>query len=151
MPSSRRHARNGSNVTAVLVDHNMEGHAQLLWGTLAAEGWLDLVSLRMVTLTEAGLPVDAPDRVVWRFAQAQQMLLLTNNRNARGVDSLGQTIHNESTPSSLPVLTVGNLERMVESEYRAQCAERLVEIALYPERYLGLDFAHEQHGCAPTC
>lgn len=51
----------------VLVDHNMEGQATILWGTLATEGWLDLVPLRLVTFREVGLPVDSSDRVVWRF------------------------------------------------------------------------------------
>jgi len=30
----------------VLVDHNMEGQAVLLWGTLAAEDWLEVVPLK---------------------------------------------------------------------------------------------------------
>ena len=137
MPSWPPHGRNGSNVTTVLVDHDIEGYAELLWRTLSAEGWLDLVSLRLVTLVDMGLPVDTPDRAVWRFARARGMLLLTNNRNMRGEDSLTLTIREESTPTSLPVLTIGNLARLVEREYRAQCAERIVEVALYLDRYLG--------------
>jgi len=34
----------------VVVDHNIEGQAIALWGTLSAAGWLELVPLRMVTL-----------------------------------------------------------------------------------------------------
>jgi hypothetical protein len=41
----------------VLVDHNMEGQAIMLWGTLAAEGWLDLIPLRLMTFREVGLPL----------------------------------------------------------------------------------------------
>jgi len=41
----------------ILVDHNMKGQALLLWGTLAAEGWFDLLSLRLVTFADVGLPV----------------------------------------------------------------------------------------------
>jgi hypothetical protein len=81
--------------------------------------------------------VNSSDRVVWRFAQEQQILILTNNRNERGDDSLEQTIREESTPESLPVLTIGNLDRMTEPEYRRRCAERLVEIVLDLPRYLG--------------
>ena len=40
----------------VLVDHNIEGQAVLLWGTLVAEGWLELLPLRLATFAEVGLP-----------------------------------------------------------------------------------------------
>ena len=84
-------------MTTVLVDHNMEGQAVLLWGTLAAEGWLELVPLRLVTFAEVGLSLESNDRIVWRFAQAQRLLLLTDNRSMKGVDSLEQTIREENT------------------------------------------------------
>ncbi len=32
----------------VLADYNLEGQAILLWGTLATEGWLNLLPLRLV-------------------------------------------------------------------------------------------------------
>lgn len=122
----------------VLADHNIEGQAAILWGTLGARGWLELASLRVMRFADVGLPVDSPDRMVWRFVQARGMLLLTGNRNMKGDDSLGQTMRDEATPESLPVLTIGSLDRLVEREYRERCAERLVEIALYLERYLGV-------------
>lgn len=121
----------------VLVDLNMEGHAVLLWGTLAAEGWLDLVPLQLVTFPEVGLSFESSDRVVWRFAQSQRLLLLTDNRNMKGADSLEQTIREENTPSALPVLTMGSVGRLDEREYRERCAHRLAEIVLDLEYYLG--------------
>lgn len=72
----------------VLVDYNLTGYVVLFQGTLAAEGWLELLSIRFVTLKEAGLAVDSSDRIIWQFAQFNQMLLLTVNRNAKGEDSL---------------------------------------------------------------
>ncbi len=45
-----------------------------------------------------------------------------------GADSLEQTIRDENTSESLPVLTIGNISRFVESEYRKKCATRLIEI-----------------------
>ena len=56
----------------------------------------------------------------------------------RGEDSLTLTIREESTPSSLPVLTIGSLDRLVEREYRRRCATRLVEIVLDLDTYLGV-------------
>ncbi len=122
----------------VLVDYNMEGQAILLWGTLAAEGWLDLVPLRLMTFGEVGLPFDSDDRTVWRFVQAQRMLLLTDNRSMKGPDSLEQTIREEHTSTSLPVITIGSLDRLDEQAYRKRCATRLVEIALDLEAYTGV-------------
>lgn len=122
----------------VLVDHNMEGQAILLWGALAAEGWLDLVPLRLMTFGEVGLPFDSDDRTVWRFVQAQRMLLLTDNRSMKGPDSLEQTIREEHTSTTLPVITIGSLDRLDEQAYRERCATRLVEIALDLDAYAGV-------------
>ncbi|WP_375499031.1 ACP S-malonyltransferase [uncultured Nostoc sp.] len=122
----------------VLVDYNLKGYVVLLQGTLAAEGWLDHLSISFVMLEEVGLAVDSNDRVIWQFAQANQMLLLTANRNAKGKDSLEQTIREEGTPTSLPVITIGSLERLIEREYREQCSARLADIVLYIENYLGV-------------
>lgn len=86
----------------LLADHNIEGQALLLWGTLGAAGWLELVPLRLVRFGEVGLSYDSTDRDVWRFAQANQMFLLTDNRNMVGVDSLEQTIRDENHVTALP-------------------------------------------------
>lgn len=122
----------------VLVDYNLTGYVVLLRGTLAADGWLDLLSIQFVLLEEAGLAMDSNDRLIWQFAQANQMLLLTANRNAKGEDSLEQTIQRMGIPTSLPVITIGSLDRLIEREYREQCAARLAEIALYIENYSGV-------------
>lgn len=108
-----------------------------LWGILAAGGWLALSPLQLATFAHVGLPVDSNDRAVWRFAQAQGMILLTHNRNMKGEDSLEQTIREENMPTSLPVLTVGRVERLRDKSYRERCAIRLVEIGLEVEKYLG--------------
>ena|SRR5215208_7875174 len=121
----------------VLADHYMDGHVVLLWSTLASEGWLDLTPIGLATFSDVGLPVQSSDRAVWRYAQAEGMLLLTNNRNMRDTDSLLQTMRDESTASSLPVLTIGSLDRMRGAEYRRRCAERLVEIVLDLDQYRG--------------
>ncbi|MBI3796131.1 MAG: ACP S-malonyltransferase [Deltaproteobacteria bacterium] len=121
----------------VLVDHNLKGQALVLWGTLAAEGWLGLFPLRLVAFEEVGLPINSNDRAVWRFAQAKGMILLTGNRSRKGPDSLEQTIREENAVSSLPVITVASVARLDERSYREQCASRLVEIVLDLNNYLG--------------
>lgn len=115
----------------------MKGQALLLWGTLAAAGWLDLLPMKLLSFEEAGLPIDSHDRAVWRFVQARGMLLLTSNRNMTGPDSLEQAIREENTPTALPIITVANVSHIDERAYRERCSSRLVEIVLDLDNYLG--------------
>ena len=71
-----------------------------MWQTITAEGWSDLSPMELVMFSDIGLSDNINDRVLWRFAQAQKMILLTANRNMEGDDSLEQTIHNENTLNS---------------------------------------------------
>jgi predicted nuclease of predicted toxin-antitoxin system len=121
-----------------LLDYNLTGDVVLLRGTLVAEGWLDLLSIRFLTFQEVGLPMDSSDRIVWQFAQTNQMILITANRNMKGDDSLEQTIREENTPTSLPILTLGNPDQFDESSYRQKCATRLIEIFLDLDNYMGV-------------
>jgi hypothetical protein len=124
-------------VITILVDHDIEGQATILWRTLRTEGWLDLFPLQLVMFAQAGLPLDSSDRAVWRFAQEHGMVLLTGNRRITEEDSLEQTLREENTPTSLPVLTIGNVKRMVERLYRERCAEQLLEVVLDLDSYRG--------------
>lgn len=121
-----------------LVDHNLEGHALLLAGSIASLGWLDLLPIRFVIFEEVGLSVDSDDRVVWRFAQRNQMILLTANRSMKGKDSLEQVMRKENVSISLPVVTVGDPNRLLtDSNYRNRCTDRLIEIAFEIDDYKG--------------
>lgn len=121
----------------VLADHHLEGQAALLFGILAREGWLALLPFRLISFADVNLPVDSSDRQVWRFAQTHGMVLLTGNRNMKGQDSLEQTIRDENTPTSLPVITIASVDRLDERLYRERCAERLAEIAVELDNFLG--------------
>ena len=122
----------------ILADHDIEGKVFLLWGTVAATGWLETLPLRLVRFRDVGLVPDSTDRTVWRFAQTHGMILLTNNRNMTGNDSLEQTIREENTITSFPVLTFGDFERITDRIYREQCATRLIEVMVYLDDYLGV-------------
>jgi hypothetical protein len=125
-------------MTIILADKNVEGQAVLLLGTFNAAGWSELFPVRLVTFEETGIPFDSSDRMVWRFAQNNNMLLFTDNRNMKSEDSLEQTIREEITSASLPVLTIGNTDRMTERKYRDKCANRLAEIIYDMEKYRGV-------------
>lgn len=122
----------------VLLDYNLKKQGILLWATMGSEGWLKLLDIPMLTFNDVGLAIDSSDRTIWRFAQEKQLILLTGNRNSENEDSLERTIREENTPASLPVITIGVVSRMEERAYRQQCAERLVEIVLNLENYLGI-------------
>lgn len=124
-------------MTVILADHDIEGHAYSLIGVLGAEGWLEMVDLRLTTFSQVGLSFDSSDRVVWRFAQENRMILLTNNRNMDGADSLEQTLREENTPTSLPIVTIANIGRLSEKQYRERCAFQLLEIVLELQKHLG--------------
>ena len=122
-----------------LVDHNLRGHAVLLSGSLLSSGWLDWVFIRFITFDEMGLPIYSDDRVVWQLAQSNQMILLTANRSMKGENSLEQVMREEITSTSLPVITIGDADRLLnDSEYRQRCAIPLVEIVLDINTYMGV-------------
>jgi hypothetical protein len=121
-----------------LVDHNLEGHALLLSGNIANLGWLDLLPIRFVTFEEVELAVASDDRVVWRFAQTNQMVLLTANRSMKGKNSFEQVMREENTPTSLPVITIGDADRILsDPDYRNRCVDRLIEIVFDIDDYKG--------------
>jgi vacuolar-type H+-ATPase subunit F/Vma7 len=90
-----------------------------------------------VIFEQVGLSADSSDRSVWQFAQTNGMLLLTANRNAKGKDSLEQVMREENTPTSFPIITIGDPERVNEYDYRERCIERLVEIVIDIQDYMG--------------
>ena len=121
-----------------LIDHNLKGHALVLFGAIASQGWLDILPIQFVNFAEVDLAVDSNDRVVWRLAQEKQMILLTANRSMKGKNSLEQVIREESTPNSLPVFTIANADRLLNDvDYRGRCVESLIETTLDIDSYQG--------------
>lgn len=45
-----------ARMLTILVDHNIEGQARRVWGTILAEGWLELMPMRLVTLAGRSRP-----------------------------------------------------------------------------------------------
>jgi predicted nuclease of predicted toxin-antitoxin system len=121
-----------------LIDYNLKGQAILLWGIISAEGWLDFAPIRFVYFEEVGLMMDSSDRLIWQFAQANQMIIITANRNKKGTDSLEQTILENNSLSSLPIITIGNPDRLDERLYRQRCATRIIEIVFDLANYMGV-------------
>ena len=121
----------------LLIDYNLEGDMDLLIATLQQDGWTDLLLLKFVHLRETPLGPEAKDNDIWRYVQAQGMILLTNNRNKDDESLLQATIERENSPESLPILTIASPLRLKESGYRHAVAERLAEILMTLENHLG--------------
>ena len=122
-----------------LVDHNLRGHAVLLSGSIVSSRWLDWLLIQFITFDEMSLPINSDDRVVWQLAQSNQMILLTANRSMKGDNSLEQVMREEITSTSLPVITIGDADRLLnDSQYRERCAIRLIEIVIDINTYMGV-------------
>ena len=104
----------------------------IAWG-----GWI-FCQFLIKTFDEVALSVTSDDRVVWHFAQANQMVLLTANRSMKDKNSLEQVIREENTLTSLPVVTIGDADRILtDSFYRNRCVDRLIEIVFDLDEYKG--------------
>lgn len=95
----------------VLSDHNCEGQAKAIFDILHYDDtWIELSPMKLIWFRDIDLPITASDETVWRFCQQHEYLLLTGNRtNHDKAKSLEFTIRTLLTPSSLPVVTIGNL------------------------------------------
>jgi hypothetical protein len=122
----------------LLIDHHLEGQVVMMWRSIQAEGWLELIPLQFVFLAQVGLTHTSSDREVWNFAQQHGMLLLTANRNMRGEDSLERIIREGNTEFSLPVITISDVSQLTQRAYRESCVTRLIEIVLDLENLRGI-------------
>ncbi|MBW4693064.1 MAG: ACP S-malonyltransferase [Lyngbya sp. HA4199-MV5] len=122
-----------------LIDYNLAGHAEILLGNIASQGWLELLPIRFFTFKEMNLSINSNDRIVWQLAQANQMILLTANRSMKGENSLEQVLREENTKDSFPVITIGDANRFLADRlYRNRCADRILEIVLEIEIWMGV-------------
>ena len=115
------------------------GHAEILLGNIASQGWLELLQIRFFTFKEMNLSIDSNDRIVWRIAQSKQMILLTANRSMKGEDSLEQVLREENKVNSFPVITIADADRfLADRVYRNRCVDRILEIVLDIETWMGV-------------
>lgn len=67
------------------------------------------------------------------------MILLSANRSMKGEDSLEQVIREENTVDSLLVITIGDSDRfLADRVYRTRCVDRVLEILLDIENWMGV-------------
>lgn len=128
-------------MTTLLVDGNLDGHAELLLYRLTSDNWklfTDHLGLQFLHLEGVGLDRDSPDNVLWRFCQEHGYYLLTDNRNMESEDSLEATIRREGTSESLPVITLSDAKRLYQSpEYLEKVVESLLDRLLAAANWRG--------------
>jgi len=125
----------------ILSDKNCERQAHLIFYAFLSLDLNEIAPLKLSVFKDVGLSDDADDETVWRFCQKNKYLLLTGNRRAVDGDiSLEITTRRLLQETSLPVLTIGNLDRTLhDRSYCEQCANRLAEIVFdLDEKYLGI-------------
>jgi hypothetical protein len=116
---------------SVMADHDVEGQVRLLLRVLMSDEWREFwleLGYQVDSFESLGIAVNTADDELWRLCQERDIVLITGNRNREGAASLEATIERLGTPESLPVLTIGEPNRIFSSrEYAHQAADRLLE------------------------
>lgn len=124
----------------ILADNNADAEVAKLLLVLKTDWHEEWASLgyQFETFARLGLRLDAPDNEIWAVCQANELVLLTNNRNHDGPDSLEEAIRTLNTPTSLPVFTFANGIRFRSDPiYADRLVEHFLEYVLDITNYLG--------------
>jgi hypothetical protein len=126
-------------MTTLLSDHNCEGQAERIRYSLQRLGYIEWLSIEITFFEAVDLPITSTDEEVWRFCQENGYYLLTGNRGTKTeMVSLHAVLNRLADEKSLPVITIGNLSRVIKDQiYCNACAEALAEIILNAELYIG--------------
>jgi hypothetical protein len=109
----------------IATDNDMVGAVRVFRRILASPEWVELTAtleIEFIELKDVALPADASDIAVWQSSQEVGALLITGNRSS-GEGSSDQTIAEQGSPESLPVLTIGDPRRVIRDPvYARECA-----------------------------
>ena len=111
----------------LLADVNIDGHVRRVVALMQTDYWRefwDYLDIRCRTFRDVGLSRDDTDAHIWQVCQQQQLYLVTNNRNDDGPESLESTIRKHNAELSLPVITLSDADRVLQSSV---FADRVVE------------------------
>ena len=125
----------------IMADHNVEGHLQVLLTIWSSSAWGDVwreIGCDLESFERLGIAPDTSDTDLWEVCQAHEIVLLTGNRNAEGADSLEAAIASLGTARSLPVVTVGDPDRLLrDRDYAQRVAAQVLEYLLDLENLRG--------------
>jgi hypothetical protein len=125
----------------IMADHDCEGQFAVLRALLESDDYADFwqsLNFEFVDFEELELPEMASDAVLWRTCQEHDVVLVTGNRHADSADSLEATIRTANDANCLPVLTIADTQRLMESKrYAIRVVERMLDYLMDLERYRG--------------
>jgi hypothetical protein len=125
----------------IMADNNVERHFRVLLGILQSDDWReswDELKLAVHTFETQGLSREVNDLLLWQTCQAQEVVLITINRNHEGPESLESAIRAFNSLRSLPVLTLANPDHVRKSRaYTERVVERLLDLLLHIDNYRG--------------
>jgi hypothetical protein len=125
----------------IVADVNLDGHMRLLNTLLTSPGYAELwnaLGFELLSFEQLGWDRTLPDSSVWLLCQASELLVLTGNRNQDGPDSLEATIRGSGAENYLPVFTISNPRRFLDSrEYATKVVERLLDYLYVLDRIRG--------------
>ncbi len=118
-------------VKGILADFNIVGQVEYLVRLMQAPEWSEFwndLGLVLYRFRDLGLRSTSTDLEIWLCCQKDHLVLLTDNRNAHGPDSLEAVLREFCLPDSLPVCTIANVRRLATSKaYADLVVERLYE------------------------
>ena len=118
----------------ILADNNVIGQVAYLVEMMQAEGWEDFwneLGLVLVRFDDVGLAIDASDLEIWQRGQADELILITDNRNDESPDSLNATIRCFNSSQSLPLFTIADLDKFgLSREYEKRVVGALYDYLL---------------------
>jgi hypothetical protein len=129
-------------MVAIMADHNVEGHFEVLLRLWTSETWQSMwesLGLEVESFERLGLSHDMADRDLWQICQQREIVLLTANRNDEGPGSLEATIRTLNNPGSLPVFTIADPESVfMRRDYAERVAIQILEYLLELDNFRGV-------------
>jgi hypothetical protein len=128
-------------VKGLAADANIQGQVEYLARRMQMEAWADFwraLGLALLHFEDVGLSASSTDLEVWNVCQAEQLILITDNRNLDSPDSLEAVIRRNNTPESLPVFTIADMnEFRTDNSYVERVVEALYDYLLRIEEIRG--------------
>ena len=98
----------------LVADANIQEQVEHLVECMQADAWTEFwqcIELVLFRFEDVGLSTSATDLEVWTVCQAEELILITDNRNLDFEDSLEATIRRNNTPECLPVFTIADMNQ----------------------------------------
>jgi len=123
-------------VKGILADIHLKGPVEDLVREMQAEPWAEFwneLGLVLFHFEDVRLTPTSTDLEIWQRCQAEDLILITSNRNSDSPESLEASIRRFNTANCLPVFTIGDLDNFrkrpddapVHLESHAMSKERL--------------------------